>query len=295
MVKLTIKECKDLAILKGGICLSDEYTGNKSNLNWLCSEDHEWEASFSSIKNNNSWCPYCAGRVKLNIEECLELAVENGGLCLSTNYINARAPMKWQCSDGHIFYNQLDHVKNGNQWCPHCSGRAQNTIEQCQELAVEKGGDCLSEEYINNHIKLKWQCEKLHEWEAIFNSIQQGKWCPTCSGSRSEALCREIIEAEMFYKFPKKRPSFLEGLELDGYCEELNMAFEYNGPQHYKYFPHYHRNGIDDFKNQQIRDRKKYKICNERGIKLILIPDQFTFRQPEKLKNYIIDALICIS
>ena len=132
------------------------------------------------------------------------------------------------------------------------------TIE-CKDFDINKGGVCFSDVY------------------------------------HSEALCREIIEAELFYKFPKKRPSFMKGLELTGYCEELNIAFEYNGRHHYEYTPHFHRNGIEDLKTQQIRDRKKYKICTEQDVRLILIPYQFNFRNPDRLKNYIIDALMCIS
>ena len=37
-----------------------------------------------------------------------------------------------------------------------------------------------------------------------------------------------------------KNPETNGYLELDGYCSELNLAFEYNGPQHYKIVPEFH-------------------------------------------------------
>ena len=47
-------------------------------------------------------------------------------------------------------------------------------------------------------------------------------------------------------KFPKNRPEFLRRsngrkLELDGYNEELEIAFEYQGKQHYEYLHCFHR------------------------------------------------------
>ena len=173
-------------------------------------------------------------------------------------------------------------------------GRRKLTIQHAHDFAEPKGWECLSTEYIGAHSQLKWRCSKNHEWDACFNSIKNNNTgCPNCL-YKSEAVSRDIIEEEMGYKFPKDRPEFLEGLELDGYCPELNMAFEYNGIQHYEYFQHYHRNGESDFLAQHERDIKKYKICRERGIKLILIPHQFDHTNPDALKVFIIDALLAV-
>jgi hypothetical protein len=56
---------------------------------------------------------------------------------------------------------------------------------------------------------------------------------------KNEILCREIFEKLLpGHKFPKANPSFLRGLELDGYCKELGIAFEYNGSHHFKVSKH---------------------------------------------------------
>ena len=65
---------------------------------------------------------------------------------------------------------------------------------------------------------LKWRCSKNHDWNACFNDIKNNNTgCPNCL-YKSEAMTRDIFEEEMGYKFPKDRPAFLEGLELDDYC-----------------------------------------------------------------------------
>lgn len=39
-------------------------------------------------------------------------------------------------------------------------------------------------------------------------------------------------------------------LEIDGYCNELKVGFEFHGLQHYEHVAHFHR-GKSTLKNQQ--------------------------------------------
>ncbi len=292
--KLTIEECKEFAISKGGECLSTMYKNSQAKMLWKCSENHEWESIFNSIKNMDSWCPYCARKAKLTIEQCKEFAISKGGECLSEIYKNNRTKMLWKCSEGHEWESTFNDIKDKGNWCPRCGGTAKLTIEECKEFAIYKDGKCLSTVYKNSKTKMLWKCSENHEWETVFDNIKNSNWCPRCSGSRSEELCREIFEKHYNAKFPTKKPKFLEGLELDGYNKELNIAFEYNGKQHYEYIPHFHKNGKEDFIKQQERDRKKYRICAEKNIKLILIPYKFDCYDPDKLKIFILDAISAI-
>ncbi len=123
------------------------------------------------------------------------------------------------------------------------------------------------------------------------NNIKNGNWCPYCSQLRSEKLTREIFEELMGYKFVKERPDFLERLELDGYNEDLELAFEYNGIYHYEYTHFFHRTQ-ERFEKMKERDERKYQICKDCGVTLILIPYTFNFKDPEKLRTYIRDQLI---
>ena len=56
------------------------------------------------------------------------------------------------------------------------------TIEQMVEVAEERGGECLSKEYVDNRTKLKWKCKEGHVWKATPHDVKDGKtWCVICS------------------------------------------------------------------------------------------------------------------
>jgi len=100
--------------------------------------------------------------------------------------------------------------------------------------------------------------------------------------STGEAVCRKYLERRFGKSFKNVRPEFLRNqvtsvgnrqinLELDCYNPELRLAIEYNGAQHYKFIPYFHKNR-EAFLNQKYRDEmKKYK-CKDMGIVLIEVP-----------------------
>jgi len=107
--------------------------------------------------------------------------------------------------------------------------------------------------------------------------------------SKGETECRRAIEHIMGKPFPKARPNFLfngisgHNLELDCYNDELKIAVEYNGEQHYKYIPHFHTSK-DVFYNLKYRDDMKKRLCEQNNITLITVP--YTVKHDD-IENYI--------
>lgn len=96
-------------------------------------------------------------------------------------------------------------------------------------------------------------------------------------GSLGERYSVEFLEL-LFpnYRFVKAKHKWMKSrknypLELDGFCEELMIAVEYNGYQHYVWPNHYHKT-IEEFNDQRERDQIKLEACIERNICLIRIP-----------------------
>lgn len=65
------------------------------------------------------------------------------------------------------------------------------------------------------------------------------------------------------------RPAWLLGLELDIYFPDLNLAFEYQGQQHFH--PIKAWGGDRALKNIKERDARKAEICKQVGVKLITV------------------------
>ena len=72
-------------------------------------------------------------------------------------------------------------------------------------------------------------------------------------------------------------------LELDGYNENIKTAFEFNGPQHYVYYPKFHKH-LDDFIKQQEKDYFRQITCEENGVTLISVPYTLDY---DEFQNFI--------
>jgi len=109
-------------------------------------------------------------------------------------------------------------------------------------------------------------------------------------------VCEYIAKYFTNNTFIKIRPDWLKNitgcnLELDYYCKELKLAFEYNGIQHYEYNLHFHNNNIEKFYEQQERDKFKKDRCEKEGVYLIIIPYQYNCYNEEELYEYIYEKI----
>jgi very-short-patch-repair endonuclease len=67
--------------------------------------------------------------------------------------------------------------------------------------------------------------------------------------------------------------TFSNGLRLDFYIPELNVAWEVDGAQHQQWTEHFHKTK-SDYYIAQNRDEQKEYICEGLGINLIRIPSE---------------------
>jgi len=151
------------------------------------------------------------------------------------------------------------------------------TVEKIKVLLSKKNENytLLSETYLGNKIKLKFLCNKGHYFEMRWNSIASGQKCPKCTNFVQEDKVREIVERVFNEKFVKIRPEWLMNpntnrrLELDGYCEKIKVAFEYDGEFHYKVrHMSWWKESVDKTRE---KDKVKDILCKKEGVFLIRV------------------------
>jgi len=126
-----------------------------------------------------------------------------------------------------------------------------------------------------------------------YNNMASGRWCPECSAGLAERICRAYFEQMFGRDFPKTRPDWLinsDGyqMELDGYCEDLALAFEHQGRQHYQELENFFYSEAN-FLKRKSDDRRKKKLCQQYGITLIEIP-QILYTLPlSRIQQHIIE------
>jgi hypothetical protein len=255
---------KNLIKEKGGTFIEEKTIKSRKYIKIICNNGHE------STKRDDSfpktWCKFCQN---LSIKDVHNLAKKRNFQFLSETYINANTKYTWKCEKGHIWEAKYNNIHSG-KGCPICL-----TIPytDCVKSAKENGGLCLTseEEFKGIKTRMNWKCKNNHIWETTYQTIRQGSWCPECNVNLCERTCKKILEYIFKKDFSKIRPSWLDNLELDGYNEELKLAFEYNGAQHYRFIKYWHKT-LDYFELKKEHDKKKIELCEKKGINLIVIP-----------------------
>ena len=138
-----------------------------------------------------------------------------------------------------------------------------------------------------------WSTTYSYSPREVFRSYHQQRGPP--KESRGEKECRRVLQKIFNKPFNKCRPNFLNNpvtggrfnLELDCYEESLQLACEYNGEQHYKYIPYFHKNK-EAFLNQKYRDDMKRRLCRENKTNLIEVPNTVVFDDIESFIRQIL-------
>src|SRR3990167_2486870 len=192
------------------------------------------------------------------------------------------------------FTNIRYREKENKIICSFCAKleQEQKSLERFKKAIENKNGKLLEHIYRGYKEPHLVQCaiEFHNPWNTTPDKVFAGRWCPECSSGLAEQVFRLCFEQSFGKRFPKARPSWLVSdrgnrLELDGFCEELNLAFEYNGVQHYKKLEFFDNNPRASFNDRVRNDKKKKKLCAENNIKLVIIP----YIDDNNILNYAVD------
>lgn len=208
---------------------------------------------------------------EVRILEMKMKAASHGGSLRENEWISSGHKYAWICSKGHEWRTTWASVFSGS-WCGACKGKTLRTLEELSLIAFSRQGKLLSTVYKNVDTKYEFECSIGHKFQNSFKHVEAGQWCPRCNkGSKSEEICRVTFEQIFGFDFPKARPKWLRNsrgnqMEIDGYCEELKIGFEYQGIQHFS--KQFYGTSLEF---RVADDKLKAKLCKEQGIHLFII------------------------
>ena len=115
--------------------------------------------------------------------------------------------------------------------------------------------------------RVYWLCPEGHSYSATINhrSGANGTCCPICNAGRQTSFAEQAF----FYYIKKVFPDaisryteiFSNNMELDIYIPSIKLGIEYDGEAWHK-------------KDKKVRERKKYQICKDNGIRLLRIMEK---------------------
>lgn len=213
----------------------------------------------------------------------IKVVSDKEGSFTESDFQDSETPLKIRCKNGHEWVQYPKRIIKGG-WCRQCwvekyAGKhlkLKDGLSQAINLAKSRGGECLSEVYVATNQPMHWKCQNGHEWFALLCEIKRGSWCPNCSASVRERFCRSAIELLTGQSFSKSKPKWLlnsrgHRMELDGYCRELQLAFEHQGEQHFREVKHFNRRA-ETLALRVQDDIDKRKLCHENGVTLVEVP-----------------------
>jgi hypothetical protein len=177
-------------------------SGMRSNVWWICKNNHEFEASPAN-RVRGSACRFCAGMeaysgesdlATLFPELCLELATDKERLKAEKTRPGSPQKLIWQCKKNilHIYeMSAFDRTSNGSG-CSYCAGKrvlagdndfASNYPEQALEWDYAANYPARPETTAKaSNLKFAWVCgfNSTHKWLASPND-RRSRGCLQCS------------------------------------------------------------------------------------------------------------------
>ena len=125
-----LQRLREVCAGRGGRLLSEVWAGCAQRYDIVCGKGHLFSAVYNNVGRLKSWCPVCGLDVQrkkatargVGLERCQRVAVERGGECRATEYINSHTPMQWYCNK-HDWKWQTTAcaVVIEGHWCPKCA------------------------------------------------------------------------------------------------------------------------------------------------------------------------------
>jgi hypothetical protein len=292
MLKITFKE--EMRDVDPTIEILSEYIDTDTKIKCRCLIDgNEWEANPRSLLNGNG-CKICGHRKrwdsrgrKTTDDIIREMQAINHNIEIIGEYKGAHKLIECRCKiDGTKWSSYVCNLLNQSAGCPECTTRRIRELESFSQEEFEQRVTNkyphieIIGKYINRTTRIKCQC-LLHniEYDVSPRTLlySSGTGCPECYQSTGERRMIQILknigyDIETQHTFADCK--HIHVLRFDAYSKKYDIAFEYQGQQHYYPVDFSGDNSIAqrEFELCQIRDNIKREYCISNSIHLIEIP-----------------------
>lgn len=201
----TIDEVKDFIESQSNCkLLSNSYQNQNTLLDILCPCGNVYQTKFAYFKHENKrQCNDCGLEIikskrRLTYEFVKDKIADKGHTLLSSIYLNNTAPLEIECPYGHI-YTQTYNDFNAGHMCKTCSyehtaSKHRHDVSFIKDYLRQFNYEIISDNYINNRLKLGIKCPLNHDFKMAFKDFSSGQRCPQCySMNRRENATSHIF------------------------------------------------------------------------------------------------------
>jgi hypothetical protein len=118
------------------------------------------------------------------------LARSRGCELITAKFLGPDIKMEWRCSRGHEWTRSSRKTVAFDRWCLNCNGVKARVMKKIHRAVADRGGKCLTNDYVNDRSPLSLICENGHNWVTALRNVRVGKWCPTCYDERRSVLTK---------------------------------------------------------------------------------------------------------
>ena len=248
-----------------------EYFNNKTRVCVICPQHSEfWQTPKAHLRGQG--CPYCSKTKKLTLNEFIAKAniIHNNTYDYSkTKYVNNKTLVCIICPK-HGEFLQIPNAHLRGHGCPKCKGgillNTKEFIEKAKSIHSNKY-DYSKVEYKNCETAVTIICPQHGEFFQKPVYHLQGQGCPRCNQSHLEREVIQKLEKSNIDYYNGKKFDWLEQQHLDFYLPKYNIAIECQGRQHFTKDDFF--GGDEGYQVRLARDKKKLKLCQENGVKLL--------------------------
>lgn len=257
-----------------------EYVNSRTKVEIICKEHGSfWQTPKNHL--NGTGCPVCAGLQKKTSNLFIEESIKVHGNKYDYSKVEYKGNKIKVCIicpiHGEFWQTPNSHLRG--RGCDKCGGSSDLTKEEFIKKAnkIHNGRyNYTLVDFKNTSVKVKIICPIHGIFEQTPHNHLNGAGCPVCRTSKGELSIKNYLDSKnIFYKHQYRmhideKLFSRNNLKVDFYLPIHNIIIEFNGIQHYKYEPFFHRDG-DAFGRQVDRDKRLKEYCKRNKIKLIVI------------------------